>query len=468
MENYETREKDPLLTETSPGIYEVKDFYPQECQKNDQDLQQLYISVREFWEDEENEVFNKQRTPFPILMSEYTAKAVAVKANEIEKFLNPSAEEKPWNPDNSEDLYNFSILLRVNVPDTIKPITDNTWDMLKYIEKETLNETPDKKIFIRSFFTGSAVAEKELIHQMTFKGYNKWCIVTTDAKTTSTAYSALNLSILNATLPEEQKFKIILTNHQIDDEIGNLIDKHDRIIVIQKGLAEICSKYSSNLEWDALLLDNGLPYVPKNIGETIIEETLKKRNSNTGMAINILGLDSDILVDIPTTTKLKEIFSMKDLFKNYKKRFHKSSPTNYPHRYHYHKEGDIYKITKVYSYGAALLFTLIRNNLSQLGTISSLINNATGLSRAKSNVITSPVTTHYSTVDFLENNGIKYDEIMKALDPQAFGFNEERLENGERIFIDKKINTKYTEEEFYKLCKGIDPLVLRTSRFWVY
>jgi hypothetical protein len=465
MENYEVKENETIITELSPGIFEIGNFDTQDCIVNDAELEQLYEPVQKFWE--EDKIFNPQKTPFPMLMSEYTARVIQERAAKIESQLNPLPEEKPWNPNDDENLYNFSILLRVNVPDTIKPIADNTWDMLSQIEKRSSIESPDNKIFIRSFFTGSAVTEKELIHQLTVKNKKNWCIVTTDSKTMSTAYSALNLALLNSRLPEDQKFKIILTNHQIDEQLETFINRNDRTIIIQKGRAENCCKYSGDIEWDGLLLDNGLPYVSKENGDIIVEEILKYRNSQTGMAINILGLDSDILVDIPTSEKLKEIFSMRNLFKYYKSKFIQNSPINYPHKYEYVKDGDIYKINKVYSYGAALLFTLIRKNLSKLATISSLINNATGLSRAKSEVITSPVTTHYSILDLLKKNNIKYEEIMKALDPKAFGFEESISEDGERIFIKKAERTSYTTTEFYKECKNTDPLVLRTSRFWV-
>jgi hypothetical protein len=121
----------------------------------------------------------------------------------------------------------------------------------------------------------------------------------------------------------------------------------------------------------------------------------------------------------------------------------------------------------VYSYGAAMLFTLIRKNLSKSSTIKSLINNATGLSRAKSDVITSPFDSHISLLTMFENDdSIRYQELMNALDHKAFGF-ERIIKNNKWEFIDKKLGKTVDKKEFYEFCKDLDPLVLRTSRFWI-
>jgi hypothetical protein len=283
----------------------------------------------------------------------------------------------------------------------------------------------------------------------------------------SNAYSAINLAYLNSTLPENEKFKIFLTNHSIDQEIEGLINENDRTIIIQKGEGEEECKHSGEISWDALLLDNGLPYVSEDVGNTIVSEIIKSKNKQDGLAINILGLDSNILVKISDAEKYKEIFSFKNLFKKYKNTYTKYSPPNYPHRYEYNKTEDLYTITKVYSYGAAMLFTLIRKNLSKSSTIKSLINNATGLSRAKSDVITSPFDSHISLLTMFENDdSIRYQELMNALDHKAFGF-ERIIKNNKWEFIDKKLGKTVDKKEFYEFCKDLDPLVLRTSRFWI-
>lgn len=436
----------------------------QDCIENDRELKELYKDVLDFWE--ENEDFNPQHTPPPQVMSEYTARYIQSLAFQLEKQLNPDSIERPWNPDDFELLYNFSLLLRVNVPDTIKPIADNTWDMLHQLKDRILSKDPSKKLFIRSFFTGSAIAEKELIRQMNEIGHDRWCIVTTDSKAMSNAYSAINLAHLNSLLPEEQKFKVLITDRKIDDEVERLINSNERIVIIQKGQAEEQCHYSGNIQWDALLLDNGLPYVPLEVGEEIVEETIKHKNPEAGLAVNILGLDSDIFVDIPDKEKYKEIFSLRNLFSDYRKKFTDYSPANYPHRYEYEEKDGVYNISKVYSYGAAMLFTLIRRNLTKAGTIKNLINHATGLSRAKSDVITSPFETHLSLLTLFKKNGIEYDETMRALDHKAFGF-ERKYTDGEWIFRDPRLDKELSKDEFYKLAKDLDPLVLRTSRFWV-
>lgn len=456
-----------IVTPYCEGIYEIGDLPEtdlKDCNENDQELINLYRDVKVFWDSSKE--FNPQGTPMPRPMSEYTARYIQSLAFQLEKALSPAEEEKPWNPNDDELLYNFSLLLRVNVPDTIKPIVDNTWDMLNQVQKRTLEENPEKKLLIRSFFTGSAVAEKELITQLDTIGQEKWAIVTTDIKNMSTAYSCINLSHLNSLLPEDKKFKIYITNHSIDEDIQKIINENDRSVIIQKGMAEEECCNSGDFQWDALLLDNGLPYVPKEAGSLIMEETAKSRNKDNGMAVNILGLDSNILVDIPDIEKYKEIFLGGNLFNKYPDLFNPYSPSNYPHKYEFKKEDDIYSIYKVYSYGAAMLFTLIRKNLTKSGTLKSLINHATGLSRAKSDVITSPFVSHLSMLEILDDQNIQYEELMNSLDHEVFGF-ERRREEGSWRFINKKTGQSYSAKEFYNTVKNIDPLVLRTSRFWV-
>lgn len=458
-----------MLIPIAEDTYEIADIPREqfaECIENDKELEKLYSDVLEFWT--ESEDFNPQNTPPPQVMSEYTARYIQSLAFLLEKKLNPQNIERPWNPDDFELLYNFSLLLRVNVPDTIKPIADNTWDIVTKLRERRLKDSANlNKIYIRSFFTGSAIAEKELIRQLIEVGEESWSIVTTDSKAMSNAYSAINLAHLNSLLPQEDKFKIILTESEINKDIEKLIEENDRIVVIQKGKAEEHCKYSGDIYWDALLLDNGLPYVTKEVGESIVQETIKNKNPLHGMSINILGLDSDIFVDIPDKEKYKEIFSFKNLYTDYKKKFTKYSPHNYPHRYEFERKGEVYNIYKVYSYGAAMLFTLIRKNLTKSGTIKSLINYATGLSRAKSDVITSPFESHMSITSLFENSNVKYEERMHALDHRAFGFERVKKESKWK-FKDPKLDKELTQEEFYKLCKDLDPLVLRTSRFWVY
>ena len=398
---------------------------------------------------------------YPYTMSPETTQLIATGSEFIKNNMASFGfTVNPWDTGRMErEPYVLGVLRRVCVTDTIEPIFDNTDKMANYLH-QIANNDKERILQIRSFFTGAGVAEKCLISRLHTKGLRNFNLITTDNSAESIAVAALNLQLWNSSLKPEDQYAIKI----VDGDIPKDLYYSNRTIILQVGDALQCSQNDIKAKpmFDALLLDNGLPYLDRHYGNDLLLSVCKNMG-NDGLIVAALGLDANIKVEIDTTYHLSMIFKAlrTDLRKDPRINSFQA-PYDYPHYYEFiSKEDGSILIKKVVSDGAGRTYNwlalLLRTNPGKLVKILKTIKSATELSRVKDAVITTPFETHMQFVNHLLSQDLIFEEIEKPLEYEKLGWSR----SGEDLFVqgERVVNTK----ELMDICREDDPLVLRKS-----
>jgi hypothetical protein len=299
-------------------------------------------------------------------------------------------------------------------------------------------------------------------------------LISTDISAESTAIAALNLSVWNELLPAQERYDIRI----VKGEIPKSLYSQPRTIILQVEDARAASRDESKNapSYDALLLDNGLPYVEAAFGADLVTNVSKNMGKD-GLYIATLGLDAKIKVEIDTAFHLQNILKsfVFDIGKD--RRIGKfTAPYDYPHYYGFKVydttekdestgetktvKGNIL-INKVLSRGAGKTYnwlgTLLRTDFGKFKEVMGAIKSATSLSRAKNAVVTTPFESHIAIVQALKNQNYQIDEIEKPLEFEKFGWKQTAedsyAKNGQTV----------NASELMELCRQEDPLVLRKT-----
>ena len=303
---------------------------------------------------------------YPYTMSPETTQLIATGSEFIKNNMASFGfTVNPWDTGRMErEPYVLGVLRRVCVTDTIEPIFDNTDKMANYLH-QIANNDKERILQIRSFFTGAGVAEKCLISRLHTKGLRNFNLISTDNSAESIAVAALNLQLWNSSLKPEDQYAIKI----VDGDIPKDLYYSNRTIILQVGDALQCSQNDIKAKpmFDALLLDNGLPYLDRHYGNDLLLSVCKNMG-NDGLIVAALGLDANIKVEIDTTYHLSMIFKAlrTDLRKDPRINSFQA-PYDYPHYYEFiSKEDGSILIKKVVSDGAGRTYNwlalLLRTN----------------------------------------------------------------------------------------------------------
>lgn len=421
------------------------------------------------YDNEWDEEFRKEvASNYPYTMSPKTSKKIAGLSTDLKvKMAASGFAIDPWKIEPADEPYVMGVLRRVMVTDTIEPIIGYTDCMAQYL-KEMKERNPEHILSIRSYFCGASVADKCLITRLLQSDCTA-NLIATDLAADSIAVGALNFSMLNGRLPEQNRYEI----HIVKGEIPEDLYGRDKTIVLQVDDAIEASKKESeenNHKFDALLIDNGLQYVSTDFTKKLISN-VSKCAGDEGLYIGTLGLDSHIKVEIPKSTHLKHIGKslFTDLRKSYKEQYTMEAPYKYPHKYNFtidRSTGNI-TINEVISDGSARMYQwlgkLVKKDMKKFNEVLGGINSATALSKAAKIVETTPFDYHNAMVQSAKQEGLEVVELESPLDYESFGFT--------KVGDDKYKNNKNGEildgGTMMRLCKEKDPLVLRRSRLLV-
>lgn len=404
---------------------------------------------------------------YPYTMSPETTRLIAMVSTELkEKMHDAGFELEHWLKLSENEPYVMGVLRRVMVTDTIEPIIGYTDEMANHLSK-LKSKSPDKLLHIRSFFSGASVADKCLIARLYQMGVSA-NLLATDLSADSVAVGALNLEVWNQMLPEQDRYEI----HMIHGDVPKELSNRENTIIFQVGDAITTSQTdsSNSTKFDALLIDNGLQYIDRNSTKEIVSNVLQNKGED-GLYIGTLGLDSDIRVSLSPVVHGAEILKAylgKNLSKEYSKKYFPHTPYNYPHRYSFSvgEENQIL-ITKVISDGAARMYSwlahLLKTNRALFGEVMKAIKSATDLSKVSIEVETSPFDYHQAILDAIDSNHMVASILEKPLNYEDFGWT--KIE-GERDMYSKG-KEKVDGGTMVRICKQIDPIVLRRSRIFV-
>jgi len=402
---------------------------------------------------------------YPYTMSPKTSELIALASSGLKSEMSRVGFQiDPWKIGADEEPYVMGVLRRVMIPDTIEPIIGYTDEIVKHLENVN-EQVPDKILKIRSYFCGAAVADKSLMTRLAEKGLSA-NLITTDIAADSIAIAAMNFSVWNELLPENDRYSIHIVKGSIPAELFS----RDKTIVLQVEDALIASEEESKLpiNFDALLLDNGLQYVSREFTQTLTNN-IKENIGDYGLYIGALGLDSHIKVEIPVFYHLRQILDsqVRNLRKVYEKKASFKAPYNYPHRYHFNvdRETGMILIDRVISDGAARTYAwlgkLLYSNRARFSEVMAAIKSATALSEANKVVETTPFDYHNVMVDTINSSGLQAEVLEVPLEYESFGWKKigsDLYENGEE---------KVDGGTMMRICKEQDPLVLRRSRILV-
>jgi len=414
---------------------------------------------------------------YPYTMSPQTTRIIAEVSKEIkQKMLDNGFDIDRWEVGDKEtEPYVMGVLRRVCVPDTFEPIFDNTDKMARHLES-IQEKDPSRTLHIRSFFTGAGVAEKCLVARLDQYKVKNFNLISTDVSAESIAIAALNLSVWNELLPAQERYDIRI----VKGDIPQSLYSQSRTIILQVDDARAASRDESENKpsYDALLLDNGLPYVEAAFGSELVSNVAKNMGKD-GLYVATLGLDAKIKVEISLGFHIENIMK-KFLFgidiSNDKRIKKFTAPYEYPHFYGFKRynttkldestgevetiKGNIL-INKVLSKGAGKTYnwlgTLFGTDLKKFKEVMGAIKSATSLSRAKNAVVTTPFESHVELVNTLNAQGYKFDEIERPLEFEKFGWQQ----TGEDSYTknDQVVNAS----ELMEICRQEDPLVLRKT-----
>lgn len=398
---------------------------------------------------------------YPYTMSPETTQYIAQANKSVKDQMSSYGFQiKSWDKGNIEhEPYVMGVLRRVCVTDTIEPIFDNTDKIVAYL-KDLVKNDPTRVLYVRSFFTGAGVAEKCLVTRLHAVGLKNFNLITTDNSAESIGVAAMNLQVWNDTLPQEERYRILIVNGKIKENLYFA----NRTIVLQVGDALECSEVEKTIKpkFDALLLDNGLPYVDIEYGSSLLVSTCCNMGKD-GLFIAALGIDANITVEIDTAFHLQMIVKgcRSDVRKDPRIGVFQA-PYNYPHYYEFVvNPDDNILIKKVISDGAGRTYNwlavLLRTDFPKLLKILKTIKSATNLSRVSDAVLTTPFDTHCSFIQTLDANDFSYVEIEKPLDFEKSGW----VKVEENCF--SKDGLVVTSKELMDICRKQDPLVLRKS-----
>lgn len=460
--NLEQDEKDPnakirlIPQDSQEGIrtykVEISPEMAQQCLMYDRDWD---VDFRKFIGPE-----------YPYTMSPQTTQIIAEVSEEMKRaMLERGFDINRWEIGNKEqEPYVMGVLRRVCIPDTVEPIIDNTDKMARHLESLVEND-PSRILRIRSFFTGAAVAEKCLATRLYQLGVKNFNLITTDMSAESVAIAALNLSVWNELLPAQERYDLRIVKGKVPKELY----LQSRTIILQVGDAQSSSadEIENNPQYDALLLDNGLPYVSTDFGSKLISNIAKNTGKN-GLYIATLGLDAKIKVEIDTGFHIQNI--LKSFIKDIRMdpRIGKfTAPYNYPHYYGFEVQEDgSVLIKRVLSDGAGRTYNwlgmLLRTDFGKFKEVMQTIKSATALSRAKSSVVTTPFKSHVEMTKMLKNEGYQFDVIEKPLEFEKFGWQQTSEDSYTKE--GKVVNT----DELMEICRQEDPLVLRKTILMIH
>ena len=444
-------EKKEFESGYSSYIVKVEPQFTQECYEYDK-----------AWDED----FRRNIGPnYPYTMSPKTSQLIACTSTELKKDMSKVGFQiDPWKVGSDDEPYVMGVLRRVMVTDTIEPILEYTDEIAKHL-KSLKEKNPSKVINIRSFFCGASVADKSLVTRL-YESGTVVNLIATDIAADSIAVAALNFSVWNELLPESDRYEIHIVKGPVPRELYN----RDRTIVLQVEDALRASQEEEelNVEYDALVLDNGLQYVSSEFTRELVSN-VSHNVGKDGLYIGSLGLDSHIKVEIPKFYHLSQIIDSKfrDLRKAYAKREKYEAPYGYPHSYSFKvdRSNGMILINGVVSDGAARMYTwlgkLLTENRPRFKEVMDAIKSATELSKVNKSVETTPFDYHNSMVASLEAEGKKVEVLERPLEFEKYGWTQ----------VEKDLYSNGKESvdggTMMRLCKEQDPLVLRTSRILV-
>lgn len=369
--------------------------------------------------------------------------------------------------------YMEKLLNRVNVPDTFKDtIERNVMYGVNDLKDKQLKD-PNRTFNVRSFFTGSAIAEKGFLmraHQANVKNIS---LITTDSKPHSIAFAAANLSVWNTQLPQEEQYDIKIVKGKIPSELY----AKPKTIVLQIEDAKIASETENckDCGWDMLLVDNGFPYVGVDFVETIVGNALSNK-AKDGMLIAMLGLNERIKVEIPTVKKLKKILE-KDVIQytdGLLIKQGKETPNGYTHLYEYETfPGNNILIKDVFSRGGATVYNeikqlLVKGEIKLSLRVLNSIKKATSLSSATTEIVTNPTESFAKTIEVLEKKNSNFSLIEGSIDYEGKGWKrttpDENYQGSENSYIWlEKDGEKLPITKIAERFRVEDPVVLQTT-----
>ncbi|GEM_PF-1182508 len=402
---------------------------------------------------------------YPYTMSPRTTELIANVSTEFKKEMSKVGFKiNPWKISSDEEPFVMGVLRRVMVTDTIEPIIGYTDHIAKHL-KDVKEKDPSHVLSIRSFFCGAGVADKCLITRLYESGISA-NLIATDIAADSIAVAALNFSVWNELLPENERYQI----HIVKGTVPNELYSRDKTIVFQVEDALSASEEDSKhpVKFDALVLDNGLQYVSQEFTRELISNLLPNVGKE-GLYIGALGLDSNIKVEISKLYHLGEILKSQfiDIRKDYAKKTISKAPYEYPHKYGFSvdKKSGMILINSVISDGAARMYIwlgkLLKGNRTRFSEVMDAVKSATELSRANKAVETTPFDYHNAMYSAITSKGYTVEELERPLDYEDFGWQKV----GEDLFSNGKETVDGST--MMRICKEQDPLVLRRSRLLV-
>lgn len=408
---------------------------------------------------------------FPYVMAPETSEIVFAKAENLGEMMKSfGIDIKPWDVKGDDTPYTLKLLHRDKVPDTFKPIFWNTDRIAEHLSQiETKKDMP---LMVRSIGTGSGVAEKCLLARLYDEyGITDMNLISTDLAETSIAAAAVNISLWNETLPESEKYRVYVVNGEIPADMYKL----NRVVILQIADAKDAMAWEKNkgIGYDALSLDNVLPYLSHELNDKILESVISNKG-DSGLYLTSLGLDQGIKVSLDKAFQYKEILNpFKNLMKGYMKAYEKNGSlpihNGYWHTYGFHIRNDkSFLIDRVLSEGSAKMFTWIRKliyhgQFETMGKVTASINKATSLSSAKEEVQSPPFESYIRYLKILQEEGLLVDAIEAPLYPEKFGY---QLVDS-KDFVYKKDEKTYTYQEVMEECRTKDPVVLRGSSLYI-
>ena len=414
-----------------------------------------------------NKFFRYVSQYYPYTTSPESPEITSQIAQDILKLIRSEWDiDYTWKVYADNGNYYDKLLNRVSITETIKPIFHNTDAIVDY-----LNSLIPREFTIKSFFTGSGIAEKCLVARLKSAGGKNINLITKDISAEAIAYAIANCLIWNQLLPPEEQYQVYCVKGITIP--GDLLEQNN-IIIFQisdaKDTALIEHKMSN--KYDVLLLDNGLPYKTTDIADIIFQACLPK-SGNDGLIISMLGLDEKITVKLITPYHISQIILAlfgKDLHKDYKKKSKYTTPNHYDHAYEFEiHENEEIPITRVISKSAAIIYSWIgvllrRGKFKDALKVIKVIKNATALSKAIDNIITPPWTSHRQLEEILKTQFFHYKIIEAPLLPHVFGWHYDV----EHDCYKNKNGALSDKWSIANHCRLIDPVVLRKSQFLVF
>jgi hypothetical protein len=426
------------------------------------------VSIQSYDNEWNSEFLSHVSASYPYTMSPETSKIVSEIAQEISGYLRTQTDEhQTWSVNSDRGNYYDKLLNRVSIPDTIDPIVYNIDSIVDYLAK--INS---RGFLIRSFFAGAGIAEKSLLARIHQAHISDTTLITTDFSLAAVSYAIANFQVWNQQLPASEQYNVFCV---MGCKIPSELFERSNTVIFQIADARLAATQERlsypNIKYDVLLLDNGLPYVPTETAEVIFENALHHIGKD-GLFIATLGLDEKIYVDINLLYQIGQILMSLfgvNLNELYAKKCKLSTPYNYHHFYDFRiLDDDQIVIDKVVSGGAAKIYSwigsLIRRGQFRLAAkVVNTIKQATKLSTAKDNILTTPWKSHLQLESIINKFNLPYQILVDPLTPEVYGWYYDKeysvFRNSEGQVIDKARANNY-----FRL---IDPVVLRMTQIWV-